>query len=66
MNQTIEDGFKYFTYFMIFFACFSVLVLLLTVFMEDGPDAEAKERHKWCEEHRPNLTFEECSEEAGW
>jgi len=66
MNQTIKDGFKYFTYFMIFFACFSLFVLLLTVFMEDEPDAEAKERHKWCEEHHPNLTFEECSEEAGW
>jgi hypothetical protein len=57
---------KYFTYFMIFFACFLVFVLLLTAFMEDGPDAEAKERHKWCEEHHPNLTFEECSNEAGW
>ena len=46
-------------------ACFSVFVVLLTVFMEDGPDEEIGERHKWCEEHHPNLTVEECSNEAG-
>jgi hypothetical protein len=66
MNQTIKDGFKYFTYFMIFFAGFLVFVLLLVVFIEDGPDEEAKERHKWCKEHHPSLTMEECSNEAGW
>ena len=32
---------------MIFMACFSVFVVLLTVFMEDGPDEEIRERHKW-------------------
>jgi len=51
---------------MIFFACFLVFVVLLTVFMEDGPDAEAKERHKWCEEYHLSLTLKECSKEAGW
>ena len=66
MNQTIKDGFRYFTYFMIFIACFLVFVLLLTVLMEDGPDEEIRERHKWCAEYHPNLTFEECSKEAGW
>jgi len=66
MNQTIKDSFRYFTYFMIFMACFSVFVVLLTVFMEDGPDAEAKERHKWCKEYHPNLTYTECSAEADW
>ena len=66
MNQTIKDGFKYFTYFMIFMACFLVFVLLLTVLMEDGPDEEIRERHKWCEEYHPSLTMEECYKEAGW
>ena len=51
---------------MIFMAYFSVLVLLLTVFMDYRPDAEARERHKWCKEYYPNLTFEECSNAAGW
>ena len=50
---------------MIFMACFSVLVVLLTVFME-APDEETKDRHKWCDEYHPDLTFEECSREAGW
>jgi hypothetical protein len=40
--------------------------IVLTVFVEDGPDEETKERRKWCEEYHPNLTFEECSKEAGW
>ena len=66
MNQTIKDGFRYFTYFMIFMACFLVFVLLLTVLMEDGPDKEIRERHKWCAEYHPNLTIKECSKEAGW
>jgi hypothetical protein len=47
-------------------ACFSVFVVLLTVFIKDGPDEEIRERQKWCEEYYPNLTFEECSKEAGW
>jgi len=46
---------------MIFMACFSAFVVLLTVFMEDEPDAEANECQKWCEEYHPRLTFEECS-----
>ena len=66
MNQTNKDGFRYFTYFMIFMACFLVFVLLLVVFMENGPNEEAKERHKWCDEYHPNLTFKECSKVAGW
>ena len=66
MNQTIKDSFKHFTYFMIFFAGFLVFVLLLAVLMEDGPNEGAKERHKWCDEYHPNLSFEECSTEAGW
>jgi len=66
MNQTIKDGFKFFTYFMIFMAGFLVFVLLLTAFMEDGPDEETKERRKWCEEYHPSLTIAECSEEACW
>jgi len=66
MNQTIEDGFKYFNYFMTFMGCFFLFVVILTVLMEDGPDEETRERHKWCEEYHPNLTFAECSEEAGW
>ena len=37
-------------------ACFLVFVLLLVVFMENGPNEEAKERHKWCDEYHPNLT----------
>jgi hypothetical protein len=41
-------------------ACFSVFVVLLTVFIKDGPDEEISE------EYHPNLTFEECSKEAGW
>ena len=51
---------------MIFMACFSVFVLVLTVLMEDGPYEEIRERHKWCEEYHPSLTIAECSEEAGW
>ena len=51
---------------MIFMAGFLVFVLLLSVFMEDGPDEEIRERHKWCEEYHPHLTMEECSNEAGW
>ena len=47
-------------------ACFLVFVVLLTVFMKDGPDEEIRERHKWCEEYHPNLTYEECSGETGW
>ena len=66
MNQTIKDGFKYFTYFMNFMGCFLVFVFLLSVLMDDGPDEETKERRKWCDEYNPNLTFEECSAEAGW
>jgi len=66
MNQTIEDGFKYFNYFMTFMGCFFLFVVILTVLMEDGPDEETRERHKWCEEYHPNLTFAECSKEAGW
>ena len=31
---------------MIFMACFLVFVLLLVLFMENGPNEEAKERHK--------------------
>ena len=66
MNQTIKDGFKYFTYFMIFMACFLVFVVLLTVLMEDGPEEEIRERHKWCKEYHPSLTIAECSKQAGW
>ena len=66
MSQTINDGFKYFTYFMNFMGCLLVFVFLLTVLMEDGPDAEIRERHKWCDEYHPNLTYAECSDEAGW
>ena len=66
MNHTIKDGFKYFTYFMISMACFIVFVVLLTVCMEDGPDEEIRERHKWCEEYHPRLTMEDCYNEAGW
>ena len=51
---------------MIFMACFIVVVVPLIVFMEDGPNEETKERHKWCEEYHPSLTLEECSKEAGW
>jgi len=47
-------------------ACFSVFVVLLTVFIEDGPDEETKERRKWCAEYHPSLTIKECSKEAGW
>lgn len=51
---------------MIFMACFSVFVVILTVFMEDGPDEEIRERRKWCDEYHPNVNFEECSKEPGW
>ena len=27
---------------------------------------EIRERHKWCDEYHPNLTFKECSKVAGW
>jgi hypothetical protein len=47
-------------------ACFLVFVLLLAVFIEDGPDEEIKERHKWCDKYHPNLTYAECSNEVGW
>lgn len=53
---------------MIFMACFSVFVVLLTVFIEDGPDEETKElkeQAEWCAEYHPNLTASECSDEAG-
>lgn len=66
MNQTIKDGFKNFTYFMIFFACFLAFMFLLVVLMEARPDEETKERRNWCAEYHPSLTYEECSKEAGW
>ena len=62
----MADGFKGFTYFMIFFACFLAFMLLLVVLMEVRPDEEAKERRNWCAEYHPNLTYDQCSVEAGW
>ena len=66
MNQTIKDGFKYFTYFMIILACFMVFLVLLVVLLDSVPDEEAQERLTWCEEYHPNLSYQECSTEAGW
>ena len=66
MTQTIKEGFKYFTVFIIFFACFLVFMVLVAVFMDDRADEEIRERQKWCDEYHPNLTMAECSKEAGW
>jgi len=66
MNQKTKDGRQYFTYFMNFMGCFLVFVVILTVLMEDGPDEETRERHKWCKEYHPSLTIAECSTKAGW
>ena len=28
--------------------------------------AETIEQRKWCKQHHPQLTFDQCSKEAGW
>ena len=32
----------------------------------DEPLDDTKEKTAWCEEYHPDLTFEECSIQAGW
>ena len=42
------------------------MLLLLKVSEAEAARAKATERHKWCKEYHPNLTYTECSAEAGW
>ena len=45
---------------------FFAMLLLLNMSKAEEASVETIERLRWCEEHHPSLTFEECSEEAGW
>lgn len=42
---------------------FALFILSALFFFEDP---HSKEQKKWCAEFYPDLTFEECSVEAGW
>ena len=43
------------------------LIFGFVLFMiADEPLDDTKEKTAWCEEYHPNLTFEECSIQAGW
>jgi hypothetical protein len=42
---------------------FAIFILSALFFFEDP---QSKEQKKWCAEFYPDLTFEECSVEAGW
>lgn len=40
------------------------IFILSALFLFDDP--RTKEQKQWCAEFYPDLTFEECSVEAGW
>ena len=61
-NKLIKLGYL-FTVWMIILALIFGFVLFI---IADGPLDDTKEKTAWCEEYHPNLTFEECSIQAGW
>jgi len=41
--------------------------LVGALFLIDGPlDAHTKQQLEWCEQYHPELSFSDCSLEAGW
>ena len=45
---------------------FGLLMIDLVVTERDEARAEALEKIAWCEEFHTNLTYRQCSVEAGW
>ena len=52
------------------FVCWIIILAIIFGFIlsiiKDEPMEDTKEKIAWCEGYHPNLTYEECSKEAGW
>ena len=61
-NKLIRLGYLFIVWMIILALIFGFVLFIIA----DEPLDDTKEKTVWCEEYHPNLTFEECSEEAGW
>lgn len=62
LPKLIKLGYLFIGWMIILALIFGFVLLNIA----DEPLDDTKEKTAWCEEYHPNLTFEECSREAGW
>ena len=52
------------------FVCWIIILAIIFGFIlsiiKDEPKEDTKEKIPWCDEYHPNLTYAECSRQAGW
>ena len=56
---------SFFVLLRIFVILLYVYIVLYVILRDDDGEFEDS-RSEWCEEFHPNLTFNECSDVAGW
>jgi disulfide bond formation protein DsbB len=63
MNETLKH---FLTTFVLLFLIFSAALIVVVMLIAFRGGAETIEQRKWCKQHHPQLTFDQCSIEAGW
>ena len=63
----MNEALKYFlTTFVALFFIFGAALIVVVMLIAFRGGAETIEQRKWCKQHHPQLTFDQCSIEAGW
>ena len=61
-NKLIRLGYLFIVWMIILALIFGFVLFIIA----DEPLDDTKEKTAWCKEYHPNLTYAECSAEAGW
>ena len=67
MSDARKDKLSKLGYLFIVWMIILALIFGFVLFIiADEPLDDTKEKTAWCKEYHPNLTYTECSAEAGW
>ena len=67
MSDARKDKLSKLGYLFIVWMILLALIFGFVLFIiADEPLDDTKEKTAWCKEYHPNLTYTECSAEAGW